>query len=110
MDTHTLQAFLAVAEQQSFSKAAERLFLTQSAVSKRIAQLEEQLDSKLFDRIGRTVSMTEAGQALLPRARDILLQFDDARRAISNLNAGEITGELSLAASHHISLHRLPLF
>lgn len=108
MDTHTLQAFLAVAEQQSFSKAAERLFLTQSAVSKRIAQLEEQLDSKLFDRIGRTVSMTEAGQALLPRARDILLQFDDARRAISNLNAGEIIGELSLAASHHISLHRLP--
>ncbi|WP_299177000.1 LysR family transcriptional regulator [uncultured Neptuniibacter sp.] len=108
MDTNTLQAFLAVAEQQSFSKAADHLYLTQSAISKRIALLEEQLDSKLFDRIGRTVSMTEAGAELLPRARDILLQLDDAKRAISNLAAGDITGKLSLAASHHISLHRLP--
>ncbi|WP_286239082.1 LysR family transcriptional regulator [Neptuniibacter halophilus] len=108
MDTNSLQAFLAVADSRSFSKAADALFITQSAVSKRIALLEEQLDSKLFDRIGRTVSMTEAGNALLPRARDILLQLDDARRVIGNLNAGDVTGRLSLAASHHISLHRLP--
>lgn len=108
MDTNTLQAFVAVAENGSFSKAADQLFLTQSAMSKRIALLEDQLDSKLFDRIGRSVSMTEAGTALLPRARDILLQLDDAKRAINNLTGGDITGELSLAASHHISLHRLP--
>ena len=110
MDTNTLQAFLAVAATGSFSKAADQLFLTQSAVSKRVALLEEQLDSKLFDRIGRSVSMTEAGTALLPRAKDILLQLDDAKRLISNLNAGEITGKFKLAASHHISLHRLPPF
>lgn len=108
MDTNTLQAFLAVAESSSFSKAADHLYLTQSAISKRIALLEEQLSSKLFDRIGRTVSLTEAGEALLPRAKDILLQLDDAKRAIGNLAGGEITGGLSLAASHHISLHRLP--
>ena len=108
MDTNTLQAFLAVATSNSFSKAADQLYLTQSAISKRIALLEEQLNSKLFDRIGRTVSLTEAGEALLPRAKDILLQLDDAKRAIGNLAGGEITGELSLAASHHISLHRLP--
>lgn len=108
MDTHSLQAFLAVAETGSFSKAAENLFLTQSAVSKRVAQLEDQINSRLFDRIGRTVSMTEAGNALLPRARDILLRLDDAKRVIGNLTAGEIRGSLSLAASHHISLHRLP--
>ncbi len=108
MDIHSLQAFLAVAETGSFSQAANRLFLTQSAVSKRISQLEDQINSRLFDRIGRTISMTEAGEALLPRARDILLQLDDAKRAISNLAAGEIHGSLSLAASHHISLHRLP--
>ncbi|MCP4598238.1 LysR family transcriptional regulator [Neptuniibacter sp.] len=110
MDTNTLQAFLAVAESGSFSKAADHLFLTQSAVSKRVALLEEQLGSKLFDRIGRSISMTEAGSALLPRARDILLQLDDAKRAINNLSGGDITGTLSLAASHHISLHRLPGF
>lgn len=108
MDTNTLQAFLAVATSNSFSKAADQLYLTQSAISKRIALLEEQLNSKLFDRIGRTVSLTEAGEALLPRAKDILLQLDDAKRAIGNLAGGEITGNLSLAASHHISLHRLP--
>ena len=108
MDTSTLQAFLAVAESGSFSKAASQLYLTQSAVSKRIALLEEQLGSKLFDRIGRSISVTEAGNELLPRARDILLQFDDAKRAINNISSGEIMGTLSFAASHHISLHRLP--
>ncbi|MDO6513209.1 MULTISPECIES: LysR family transcriptional regulator [unclassified Neptuniibacter] len=108
MDTNTLQAFIAVAESSSFSKAADHLYLTQSAISKRIALLEDQLNSKLFDRIGRTVSLTEAGNSLLPRAKDILLQLDDAKRAIGNLTAGEVTGGLSLAASHHISLHRLP--
>ncbi|MGB0468537.1 MAG: LysR family transcriptional regulator [Pontibacterium sp.] len=107
MDTHTLQAFISVAQNQSFSRAADQLFLTQSAISKRIALLEEQLNSRLFDRIGRNVSLTEAGHALLPRARQVLLELEDARRAISNLS-GEATGTLSLAASHHISLHRLP--
>ncbi len=107
MDIHALNAFITVAEQGSFSAAAEHLFLTQSAVSKRIAQLESQLDARLFDRIGRRITLTEAGQALLPRARGILLQLDDARRAIGNLS-GDISGRLSVAASHHISLHRLP--
>ncbi|MBP76259.1 MAG: LysR family transcriptional regulator, partial [Pseudomonadales bacterium] len=53
MDTANLQAFLAVAETGSFSRAAEQLHLTQPAVSKRIAMLEQQLDARLFDRIGR---------------------------------------------------------
>jgi len=107
MDTNTLQAFVAVADTESFSKAASQLFITQSAVSKRVALLEDQLNSRLFDRIGRQVSLTETGAALLPRARKILLELEDARRAIGNLS-GEVTGTLSLAASHHVSLHRLP--
>ncbi|MCV6611075.1 MAG: LysR family transcriptional regulator [Amphritea sp.] len=107
MDTNTLQAFIAVAEQASFSKAADALFLTQSAISKRIALLEDQLSTKLFDRIGRTITLTEAGNALLPRAHRMLLELEDARRSISNLS-GEISGTLSIAASHHISIHRLP--
>lgn len=107
MDTAGLQAFVTVTECGSFSLAAEQLFLTQSAVSKRIALLESQLNCRLFDRIGRQVILTEAGQALLPRARGILLAIEDAERTLGNLS-GQIGGRLTLATSHHISLHRLP--
>jgi DNA-binding transcriptional LysR family regulator len=107
MDIAALQAFLAVAETSSFSRAAERIFLTQPAISKRIAALETSLGTRLFDRIGRTVQLTPAGQALLARSRAILRELDDVKRSIANL-AGAITGDLSLATSHHIGLHRLP--
>jgi len=107
MDLASLNAFIAVAETGSFSLAAERLHLTQPAVSKRIAALEHQLDVRLFDRLGREISLTEAGRALLPRAYQILNVLDDTRRALTNLN-GEISGRLCLATSHHIGLHRLP--
>jgi DNA-binding transcriptional LysR family regulator len=107
MDLATLNAFIAIAELGSFSEAAERLHLTQPAVSKRIASLEQQLNVRLFDRLGREVSLTEAGRALLPRAYQILNVLDDTRRALNNLS-GEVGGRLTLATSHHIGLHRLP--
>ncbi|MDP2244072.1 LysR family transcriptional regulator [Pseudomonas sp.] len=107
MDLATLNAFIAIAELGSFSDAAERLHLTQPAVSKRIANLEQQLNVRLFDRLGREVSLTEAGRALLPRAYQILNVLDDTRRALNNLS-GEVSGRLTLATSHHIGLHRLP--
>jgi len=107
MDLANLSAFIAIAETGSFSGAGERLHLTQPAVSKRIAGLEQQLDVRLFDRLGREVTLTEAGRALLPRAYQILNVLDDTRRALTNLT-GEVTGRLTLATSHHIGLHRLP--
>lgn len=107
MDIDSLRAFISVAEGGSFSKAADKLHLTQPAVSKRIAQLENQLDARLFDRIGRTVRLTQAGNALLTRANYILQQVEDTERAIRNLS-GEIGGQLSLATSHHVGLWRLP--
>ncbi|CAM3512228.1 LysR family transcriptional regulator [Parendozoicomonas haliclonae] len=107
MDSQNLIAFLAVAETGSFSLAGDKLHLTQPAVSKRIAQLEGQLDVRLFDRIGRSVTLTEAGQVLMERARLILQDIDDTRQALSNLS-GEISGRLRMATSHHIGLHRLP--
>jgi DNA-binding transcriptional LysR family regulator len=107
VDLANLNAFIAIAETGSFSEAAERLHLTQPAVSKRIAGLELQLDVRLFDRLGREVNLTEAGRALLPRAYQILGVLDDTRRALTNLN-GEVSGRLTLATSHHIGLHRLP--
>jgi DNA-binding transcriptional LysR family regulator len=107
MDTQNLQAFLLVAETGSFSLAAEKLHLTQPAVSKRVAQLEAQLNATLFDRIGRTISTTEAGQALLPHARAVQLELQAATQSVRDL-AGEVRGQLRLATSHHIGLHRLP--
>ena len=107
MDIANLTAFIAVAETNSFSLAAERLYLTQPAVSKRISSLEQILNIKLFDRIGRIIQLTEAGKALLPYAYQILIEINDASRKLSNLQK-EVTGQLTIATSHHIGLHRLP--
>ncbi|MDP5065474.1 MAG: LysR family transcriptional regulator [Haliea sp.] len=106
MELQNLHAFLLVAEEASFSLAAERLHLTQPAVSKRIALLEQGLGSTLFDRIGRHITLTEAGHALLPHARTITQQLLSAERAVRDLS-GDVAGQLRLATSHHIGLHRL---
>ena len=107
MDTQNLKAFVAVVNQGSFSEAAEQLHLTQSATSKRVANLEHQLNAPLFDRIGRSIGLTEAGKALLPRAREILQSVDDTQQMIDDLS-GQVRGQLKVATSHHIGLHRLP--
>lgn len=107
MDTQSLNAFIAVAETQSFSRAAERLHLSQPAVSKRVALLEERLKKSLFDRVGRQVMLTDAGRTLLPYARRVIQDLEDGRRALSHLS-DTVTGRLSIGTSHHIGLHRLP--
>ncbi len=107
MDNQNLKAFITVADCRSFSDAADQLYITQSAISKRIAQLELQIGKKLFDRIARQVSLTEAGKELLPRAQRILKEYEDAMQAINDLS-GEASGTLRLAISHHLGLHRLP--
>lgn len=107
MDDQNLRAFVTVAETGSFSQAADALYLTQSAISKRIALLEQQFKKPLFDRISRKVALTEAGLTLLPRAKTILQDYANARQAIDDLS-GEISGTLRLAISHHLGLHRLP--
>ncbi len=107
MDTQDFRVFLAVVDFKSFSEAAEQVHLSQPAVSKRIANLESQLNTKLFDRISRKVFLTEAGELLLPRAREILNKLENTRQDINALS-GDISGTLSLAISHHLGLHRLP--
>lgn len=107
MDSQNLSAFEAVARLESFSDAAEQLHLTQPAVSKRIATLEQQLNCKLFDRIGRQVQLTEAGRLLQPKARQILQALTDTKRDIDELQ-GTVAGKLSLATSHYVGLHHLP--
>jgi len=107
MDTESLKAFLAVTKHRSFSEAGEELHITQPAVSKRIAALEESLRHALFNRLGRDVTLTEAGENLLPLAEQILRDMRETERRIRELS-GEISGTLKVATSHHIGLHHLP--
>ncbi|VUD56619.1 HTH-type transcriptional regulator GltC [Thalassocella blandensis] len=107
MDIDALAAFVEVAKTHSFSAAANSLRLTQPAVSKRIAALEAHLNHTLFDRLGKQVKLTEAGESLLPNALRILQSIQDTERSIRELS-GEIVGSLRVATSHHIGLHHLP--
>jgi len=107
MDIQSIQAFLKVSELGSFSRAAEELFITQPAVSKRIQSLENSLNTTLFDRIGKRVQLTEAGLALMPNYLRIIEALNESHRIISNLRE-KTSGVLKLATSHHIGLHRLP--
>jgi DNA-binding transcriptional LysR family regulator len=107
MEISALRAFVEVADHESFSEAAEALYLTQPAVSKRVAQLEAELGARLFDRIGRRVSLTTTGAALLPRARRLINDARELKRLVSDLS-GEVRGRLVMGTSHHIGLHRLP--
>lgn len=106
MNWDELNAFVTVADSSSFSRAGELLHLTQPAVSKRISNLESTLDVSLFDRVGRQVHLTEAGRILIPRAREILRSVSDAENLIRNTR-GEVAGDLRVATSHHVGLHRL---
>ncbi len=106
MDATDLETFIAVAEGSSFSRAAERLNLTQPAVTKRIQRLEASLGTRLLDRIGRRVELTEGGRLLLPRAKSLRAEMADTRRLLENLRHG-VSGTLDLATSHHVGLHRL---
>jgi DNA-binding transcriptional LysR family regulator len=107
MDTQALAAFLQIADSGSFSGAAAALHLSQPAISKRMAVLEQRVGRRLFDRIGRRILLTEAGATLLPYARRVLQDIEDGQRALSHLS-GAVRGRLSIGTSHHIGLHRLP--
>lgn len=106
MDIAALQAFVAVADSSSFSRGADRVHLTQPAVSKRIAALEVELGARLFDRAGRRAELTPAGRALLSQARSILNEVTEAKRRIANLGDA-VSGPLTLGTSYHVGLHRL---
>src|SRR5947209_20571979 len=81
MDVHQLRVFAAVAENLSFTRAAEKLFLTQSAVSHQIARLERGVGGALLDRHGRTVSLTPAGQEMALHARRVFTALAEAETA-----------------------------
>ena len=107
MEIQNIRAFLMVAETGSFSRAADKLFITQPAISKRISTMEFSLDCQLFDRLGKSVQLTQAGKALIPSYQRIMAEISEAERIISTLRT-EVSGHLRFGTSHHIGLHRLP--
>ena len=107
LDINNLIAFIAVAEKKSFSRSADSLNLTQPAVSKRVAALETELATKLFDRIGRTIHLTEAGRMLLPSAKQISAELSRIENVICSLG-DEVSGTLSLGTTEQIATYRLP--
>lgn len=107
MDIPSIKTFLIVANKQSFSVAAEKLFLTQPAISKRIAALENELNHKLFDRIRKKVILTQAGKLFVPTAQRIIDELEAGKNSLAEIN-GIVCGELLIATSHHIGLHHLP--
>ena len=107
MDLVQLEHFLAVADERTFTRAAERVFRTQPALSQSIKKLETELGSILFVRDNGDVSMTEAGKLLEDYALRMLKLRDEATRSIAQLRNLEI-GTLTIAAHESAALYLLP--
>jgi DNA-binding transcriptional LysR family regulator len=110
MELRDLAAFREVARHLSFSQAAARLGYVQSTISAQIHSLERDLGAPLFDRLGRGVSLTDAGRALLPHAERILELASSAEAAVAQAMAreGELVGSISVSAPESLLTYRLP--
>ena len=109
MDTRQLAAFCAVVERRSFSQAAERLGVTQPAVSLQVRALEERLGRKLLDRSGRRVEPTEAGLRLYRNAQRMLGLEEQLLAELADDGSGEVRGPLAIGASTGPGAHLVPL-
>lgn len=108
MEIRQLKAFLVIAETQTFTAGARRLNITQAAISMQIRQLEDELGIQLFTRTPRKVIITEAGEALLERARKILNEHDGAVAEIAEIAGGQF-GRLRIGtASGTFAVNQLP--
>ncbi|CAN5521764.1 LysR substrate-binding domain-containing protein [soil metagenome] len=95
MDLRQLEYFVAVAEEANFTRAAERVHISQSGVSAQVRQLERELGAELIDRSGRTATLTAAGAAALRPARDALSAAEAVRQAVDDVN-GLVRGRLEI--------------
>ena len=106
MNTTNLATFVAVMQTGSISSAAEKLYITQPAVSKRIKNLEDEFGTALFDTVGRSIIPTAAAYDLLPFVRRWLDDYEACKASLQH--AKEVaSGRLVIGTSHHIGLHHL---
>ena len=106
MELRTINTFLHIAELHSFSRAARELGYSQSAVSSQIAQLEAELGTPLFDRVGKTVRLTDAGLTFQDYARTLLATAQQAKAALQP--AREVRGTLRIALADSVCSTFLP--
>ncbi len=107
MEFQQLRYVCAVAETGSFSRAAERCNVAQPSLSQQVLKLEQDLGAKLFDRLGRSVRLTEAGRAFLPHARSILSEMETARSSVAE-NAAAVRGSVAVGVIPTIAPYILP--
>lgn len=106
MELRQLSTFIRVAQFKSFSKAAESLGYSQSAVTVQIRQLEEELHTRLFDRMGKRITLTDPGAQFLSRAYDVLNEVNKARLSVAD--AGELHGRLHIGTIESLCFAKLP--
>jgi LysR family hydrogen peroxide-inducible transcriptional activator len=107
MEVHQLRYFCAVAETGSFTRAAEREQVAQPSLSQQILKLEEELGVRLFDRLGRSVRLTDLGQIFLPRARAILMELRSAKEEVAEKQSS-VSGPLCLGVIPTVAPYFLP--
>jgi len=106
MELQQLKTFSTIAKTQSFTKASELLDYAQSSISAQIQRLEDELDTKLFERLGRRVFLTKEGQRFLEYAEKILILAKEAKETVSGTDVPK--GTLIIGAPESICVYRLP--
>src|SRR5438552_12354984 len=107
MEVHQLRYFCAVVETGSFTRAAAREHVAQPSLSQQIMKLEEELGALLFDRLGRTIRLTDLGQTFLPRARAILRELQAAKDEVVDRKAS-VSGPVAIGVIPTIAPYFLP--
>jgi LysR family transcriptional regulator, hydrogen peroxide-inducible genes activator len=107
MELHQLRYFCAIAETGSFSRAAEQSHVAQPSLSQQILKLEDELGARLFDRLGRSVRLTDVGKAFLPRARAVLRELEAAKGDVVERKES-LGGPLSVGVIPTIAPYFLP--
>lgn len=107
MEFHQLRYVCAIAESGSFSRAAEHCHVAQPSLSQQVSKLEDELGSRLFDRLGRRVRLTDAGKIFLPRARAILQEMEAARSEV-DFGKKEAKGSITMGVIPTIAPYFMP--
>src|ERR1700688_2093413 len=109
MEFHQLRYVCAIADTGNFSRAAERCHIPQPSLSQQVLKLEEDLGAKLFDRLGRSVRLTEAGRVFITHARAILEQMEVARLNVSDKNA-DLRGSIAVGVIPTVAPYLIPSY